>query len=138
MEAAFDYVSNIDNRPEWQDILNSVERDTPFPDRKGASWKDNFMIMGIHQSASMSYIEFNHPKSFVETIKTPTSKGRIAIVFNKENNGCSITITSDLEWKGIFKLFSPLMEHVLKTGIQQDLINIKHILESAQLNTLSK
>lgn len=129
-ETAFDYLSNIDNRPEWQDALISIERNSKAPDKKGASWKDNFKSMGMKISASMRYTDFERPNKFIESIEMPTSKGRIDMIINETNNGCSVTVISDLNWKGIFKLFRPIIEKGLKKGIQQDLINIKRILES--------
>lgn len=42
IETVFDYVSNIDNRMEWQVSLVKVERLTPLPDGVGPIGKRHF------------------------------------------------------------------------------------------------
>ena len=131
IEKAFDYVSNVDNRPEWQRPLDAVERVTPAPDKAGTNWREKFRMLGMTNTAHMSYPEFERPTLFVEDANLPMCTGRIDMVFSTDGDGCRLTVVADINWKGLFKLFAPLLAHTFKKMVIQDLGDIKRILESS-------
>ena len=132
IEKAFDYVSNIDNRPEWQLSLDSVDRNTPAPDGKGTYWEENFKIIGMTHRAKMSYTEFDRPNVFVEDADLPLCIGRVDMIFKEVGNGCTLTVVSDVQWKGLFKLLTPMLASSFKKSVHQDLVEIKRMLETKQ------
>lgn len=129
IEEAFDYVSNVDNRPKWQRPLDTVNRVTPAPDHAGTYWTEDFKMLGMTHKAKMSYTKFERPKIFVEKADLPLCTGKINMVFEEESNGgCRLVVESTIKWKGIFKLFTPLLEYSFKRMVTQDLQDIGEIL----------
>ena len=131
IEEAFDYVSNVDNRPEWQRPLDAVERGTPAPDGTGSHWKEKFRMLGMKQTASMRYTDFVRPTLFVEDAELPLCKGKIDMVFEEAERGCTLTVVCDANWRGAYKLLTPLLKRTFSKMVRQDLKDIKTILESS-------
>ncbi len=131
VERAFDYVSNVDNRPEWQRPLDKVNRLTPAPDGACTYWTEDFKMLGMTHVARMSYSAFDRPNVFVEDADLPLCTGRIDMIFKEVDGGCTVTVVSDVNWKGLYKLLTPLLVGTFKKMVLQDLEDIKHILETS-------
>ena len=111
--------------------LESVDRNTPAPDGKGTNWEENFKIIGMTHRAKMSYTDFDRPNVFIEDADLPLCTGRVDMIFKEVENGCTLTVVSDVQWKGLFKLLTPILESSFKKSVVNDLIEIKRLLDAS-------
>ncbi|WP_371170034.1 SRPBCC family protein [Aliiroseovarius sp. 2305UL8-7] len=130
IERAFDYISDVENRPNWQRPLDKVNRGSPAPDGAGTYWTEDFKMLGMTHVARMSYTEFDRPNVFVEDADLPLCTGRIDMIFKEVDGGCTLAVVSDVNWKGIYKFLTPILVRTFKKMVLQDLEDIKRLLES--------
>lgn len=120
IETVFDYVSNVDNRMEWQEALVKVERFTPSPDGVGAHWKETFQYGKKASTADMKYAAFERPHIFTEDITTNNATGVIDVKFAEKGDHTELSVDVTMNWKGRFRLLAPLANSVFKKAITKD------------------
>ena len=130
IETVFDYVSNIDNRMEWQESLVKVERLTPLPDGVGAHWKETFQYGKKASTADMRYAAFERPHIFTEDITTNNATGVIDVKFAEVGNYTELSVFVTMKWRGRFRLLAPLANSVFKKAITKDFGDINTKLKS--------
>lgn len=124
VEQAFDYVSTVDKRAEWQESLVKVERITPLPDEEGTRWRETFMIGKKPHVADMRYLKLSRPNLFVEGIDSPMASGTINMNFSKLSERSLLTLEATMRWKGFYKILGPLLDLGFKRAIKKDFADI--------------
>ena len=120
IESVFDYVSNVDNRMEWQEALIKVERFTPLPDGVGTHWKETFLYGKKPSTADMRYAAFERPHIFTEDIVTDKATGIIDVKFAEKGKYTELSVDVTMKWKGGFRLLAPLLNSMFKKAIAKD------------------
>lgn len=130
IETVFDYVSNVDNRMEWQEALIKVERLTPPPDGVGTHWKETFLYGKKPQTADMRYAAFERPHIFTEDIATDKATGVIDVKFAEKGPHTQLSVDVTMNWKGTFRLLAPLLNKMFKGAITKDFGDINDKLKT--------
>lgn len=130
IETVFDYVSDVDNRMEWQEALKKVERLTPKPDGVGTHWKETFIYGKKPQIADMRYAAFERPHIFTEDIATDKATGVIDVKFAEKGKQTELSVDVTMNWKGGLRLLAPLLNSMFKKAIAKDFGDINKKLKA--------
>ena len=130
IETVFDYVSDVDNRMQWQEALKKVERLTPKPDGVGTHWKETFLYGKKPSTADMRYAAFERPHIFTEDIVTDKATGIIDVKFAEKGEHTELSVDVTMKWKGGLRLLAPLLNSMFKKAITKDFGDINSIVKN--------
>jgi uncharacterized protein YndB with AHSA1/START domain len=128
IEEVFEYLTNVDNAPEWSVEIVEVTRDGPF--RLGATGKDVRMMGKKQVSMPWTVTEFAPPRRMVLEYTEPFAFSA-AFLFEATSLGTTqVTCTSQMNPTGRWRLLSPIMKREAAKTDRIQFENAKQILEN--------
>jgi uncharacterized membrane protein len=125
VEVAFDYLADPRNRPEWQSSLRSVELlDTGVP-RSGLRWVD-VTALGLRPRLEITALE--RPEVWVEAGVWRGIRARLALWFEPQPEGCTVTVTVRVKGRGLWRPVGPLVTVAAALAVPRDLRRAARIL----------
>ena len=127
----FAYLSNFENNPLWQGGMKSAKITSPEPFGVGSTYDQVATFLGREIITSFKVIAYE-PNRMVKATSTASS---FPITFMRavepiEAGTTRVTAVIEGDASGFYKLFTPLMDWMVKRSIEKDYANLKRILES--------
>ena len=128
-DLVFAYVSDGSNIPTWKKGLVEVQRITPDPTGVGTIDVHVSEFMGRKDEVEheITAYELNHYVEF-RTVSGPFPSSGI-FTFADDDVGTRVTVISEAEPSGIYRLLAPLMVWIAKKQLKRDLNFLKEALE---------
>jgi ligand-binding SRPBCC domain-containing protein len=129
-EKVFAYTTDAKSWSKWQSVIPKAEQTSPGPVGVGTAFKGVSHIMGVSMKWTSQATEYAQNKIFGKVI---TSAGMIIKQHNTYDptaGGVKFTISYDIQVRGVFKLFSPMLVSTMRKELTKSLGNLKSVLEA--------
>lgn len=131
-EVVFDYVTDLEREPEWNNKLKAVQPLTDGPLRAGSRYQARFDTVG---DSVIEYLRFDRPTLWA----TRSSGRRLDVRFvgevTPEPFGCRVSLQTELLPHGVLRLVKPVLNRVMRTSWDRHLKVIKSTLEADPLTS---
>lgn len=129
-EQVWAYVTNFEKSSEWNPATLEMRLTSDPPVRKGSAyvWVGQFLGRRIETNAEVTAFEPN--REFAYKIVSGPFPGTASTTLEAANGGTRVTLTSEADMGGFFKLAEPVMAAMSKRQLEGMLANLKDILEA--------
>jgi len=110
----FDYLSRFSLAAQWDPGVAEARQVTPDPVGLGSQFELVTVFMGNRTKLTYEVVEFERPNRVVLAADTSTVHSLDTVTFDASPGGTLITYDALLEFKGIFRLFTPLLALAFK------------------------
>ena len=131
VEEVWDFLSNFENTTRWSRGVLEARQTSEGPLGVGSTLQTVVRAFGRRRTADYLVTEYepNHAFAFTVTSAPMTSRARYSI--EPAEAGTRLTASGEAEATGLFKLLAPIVVRTLKRHSQDDLNNLKRILEAS-------
>jgi uncharacterized protein YndB with AHSA1/START domain len=130
VDAVFDYLSDPDNRPQWQSSLQAIERVDEGPPRLGTRWREAPPLLGTFD---MEIVEFETNRRWAEQLSGRSAVGRVTLEFSSEgSDGTTLRVRGEIQLRGPYRLGEPLVARLLPRLMRRDLLSVDQLLAGAR------
>jgi carbon monoxide dehydrogenase subunit G len=132
-QEVFDVITDPPKSTQWQSGVQSAEWTTDGPTGVGSTFKSRNRLLGRDLESELMVTEWDPPR----LVKIKTGSGPIPVEFrNKvesQGDGTLLTLKAQAEVGGFFKLAEGLAGKQIEKQVENDLNNLKLLMESKQL-----
>lgn len=104
-EEAFDYMADLRNYPDWDPGVSSAEMVGAGDVEKGST----FDLVASGTKLRYVLVEFDRPNRVVAEANSSRLRSYDVIDIRPVEGGCTITYDATVEFKGVFKVFNPVL-----------------------------
>jgi uncharacterized membrane protein len=130
MDEVFDYVGEIDNLPTWRGPIVEAKQTSPGPAGAGMTGWVKAKFLGRQMEMPTEITAWDPPRS----LSAKNTGGPVDLAFHytfqPEGEGTRLTMVTEGEPGGFFKLAAPVVEQVAHRQSQSDLETLKTLLEN--------
>jgi uncharacterized membrane protein len=126
----FDYISDLQNGPEWQSGLVEVQRITAGPLGVGTRFSSVRKFMSLKLEAEIEFTTYEPNKEIDFKSISGSSPFVQTFLFEPVSDGTKVTSRLELQTGGLMGLAEPLIASSVKREIDADLHHMKCILET--------
>ena len=129
-DKVFAYTTDAKSWSKWQSIIPEAEQTSQGSVGVGTAFKGISRLMGLSMKWTAKVTEYEPIRHFSKNI---TSAGMIVKQHNTYDpieGGVRFTIAYDLEVRGLFKMFSPMLVSSMRKELKKSLGNLKGLLET--------
>jgi uncharacterized membrane protein len=130
IEEVFDYISNLENGPEWQSGLEEVRCITNGPLGVGTHFTSVRKFMGRKLESEIELTTFELNKEIAFKTSSGASPFEQSIFFETTAEGTKITSVLEMQTGGLMGLAEPLIASGVKREFEVDFNKLKEMLES--------
>lgn len=131
IEDVFEYVSDPLNFPNWNSAVQAVRRTSGLADDVGSRYAMERRLPNGRAHNELEIVVHERPRDFaIRTTSGPTPflyRYRLAA----EDGDTVIHLDADVELAGIASLLAPLTSRAVKRGVDDNLAELKKILETS-------
>ena len=125
VEAAFDYLVDPRNRPQWQSSLRRVELlDAPDP-HAGQRWTD---ITAVGARPAMETVRLDRPAVWAERGRWRGIDATLTLLFTSRGSSCLVSAHVEVTGRGIAKPLGPVLTRAASLAVPRDLLRAARIL----------
>ena len=128
IEEVFEYLTNLDNAPEWSVEVVDVRHDGPL--QVGATGQDVRMMGKKQVTMPWTVTEFTPPHRMVLDYTEPFPINAAFLFASTPSGGTRVTCNTEMKPTGRWKLMSPLMAREGAKTDRTQFEKVKRILES--------
>jgi hypothetical protein len=130
LENVFEHISNPDQIKNWVSNLVELRNYTP-PISVGTTYDMITKSMGQETLTTSKVLTYDVPKKFAVSADSSSVIGTFTHSCQALTDGVEVTIHWDMEMSGlIMNLFAPIAKYQMNKLIQEDLNNIKTLVEA--------
>jgi uncharacterized membrane protein len=126
----FEFVSNIENLPQWAGPVLEAKQTSDGAVGVGATQTQVAQFLGRKIETSQEVTEYEPNKKF----STKTTSGplpmEIHYILEPAAEGTKVTLEGNVDAGGFFKVAEPLVARMLKRQTESDAANLKDLLEA--------
>jgi uncharacterized membrane protein len=126
----FEFVSNIENLPQWAGPVLEAKQTSDGAVGVGATQTQVAQFLGRKIETSQEVTEYEPNKKF----STKTTSGplpmEIHYILEPAAEGTKVTLEGNVDAGGFFKVAEPLVARMLKTQTESDAANLNDLLEA--------
>lgn len=130
VEEVFAYETDFDRVPEWQSGTLEMKMTSEGPLRAGATYRFVGQGLGKHIETHCEITEFEQNKKWCYKILSGPVAGTGCTSYEPVAGGTKITVVSETDLKGFFKLAEAVVARMARRQVEADLRNLKDILEA--------
>jgi carbon monoxide dehydrogenase subunit G len=130
VEEVWTFISNFENTTRWSRGVLEARQTSDGPLGVGSTLQTVVKAFGRRRTADYLVTEYkpNHAFAFKVTSGPMTSRARYSV--EPVGTGTRLTASGEAEATGLYKLLAPLLVRILKRHSQDDLANVKRILDA--------
>ena len=128
-EDVFEYVSDVENNPEWRTAVIETRWLDPGPTKPGRRGEQTSRILGRRYTVTAEVVEWNPPREVSWATTAGAADVRTSCRIEADGDGCIFTLDSEGEFTGAWRLLTPLAAAVLRRQSRADVERLRHILE---------
>ena len=130
VEEVWDFISNFENTTRWSRGVLEARQTSDGPLGTGSTLQTVVKVFGRRRTAHYLVTEYepNHAFAFEVTSGPMTSRARYSV--EPAGAGTRLTASGEAQATGLYKLLAPVLVRTLERHSQDDLTNVKRILEA--------
>jgi uncharacterized protein YndB with AHSA1/START domain len=132
VDEVFAVISDLSNNPRWISAVNETTQTSDGPIGVGTTWHSVGKFLGRRLESDTEYTEFDPDHRFTFEATTPFPM-TVTFRFESVAEGTRVEQVVDAEPGGFFKLVGPLLVTAAKRQFQNDLDNLRDLLEADAL-----
>ena len=127
------FISNFENTTRWSRGVLEARQTSEGPMGVGSTLQTVVRAFGRRRTASYLVTEYepNTAFAFEVTSGVMTSKARFSVEPGEAEAGTRLTASGEVDAVGPYKLLAPILVRTLKRHSEDDLANLKRILEAS-------
>jgi carbon monoxide dehydrogenase subunit G len=127
------FISNFENTTRWSRGVLEARQTSEGPMGVGSTLQTVVRAFGRRRTASYLVTEYepNTAFAFEVTSGVMTSKARFSVEPAEAEAGTRLTASGEVDAVGPYKLLAPILVRTLKRHSEDDLANLKRILEAS-------
>ena len=131
VEEVWHFISNFENATRWSRGVLEARQTSDGPLGAGSTLQTVVKAFGRRRTADYLVTEYepNHAFAFEVTAGPMTSRARYSV--EPAGAGTRLTASGGAQATGLYKLLGPVLVHTLERHSQDDLSNLKRILEAS-------
>jgi carbon monoxide dehydrogenase subunit G len=131
VEAVWDFIGDFENTTRWSRGVLEARQTSDGPLGVGSTLQTVVTAFGRRRTADYLVTEYepNHGFAFEVTSGPMTSRARYSV--EPAGAGTRLTASGEAEVTGLYRLLAPILVRTLKRHSQDDLTNVKRILEAS-------
>ncbi len=130
IQEVFAYLTRFEHLPEWQKMITKVTPIDNQPPEAGMEFKVETLVLGRNLEGVVKVTRFDPPNGFSYTTIAGPSDIKADISIKPAGTGSSVGIQVQAQPAGIFKLAENVFKQKMTEQMQQNLQNLKTILEN--------
>jgi uncharacterized protein YndB with AHSA1/START domain len=132
VEEVFAVISDASKDERWISSVSETTQTSDGPIGEGTTWHSVSKFLGRRMEMDITYTEFepNRRLAFDMTGPFPVT---MAFTFEPESDGTRVEQVVDAEPGGFFKIVGPLLVAAAKRQFQNDLDNLRDLMEADAL-----
>jgi uncharacterized protein YndB with AHSA1/START domain len=130
LEEVFEFVTNIDNLPQWSGAVVDAKQTSAGPLGVGTTQTRVIQFMGQRAENSHEVTEYEPNKIY--SVKSTSGPLPMAerLTFDAINAGVRISVVGEVEAGGFLKLAGPIASRMAKRQLGADFSSLKKLLEA--------
>ena len=132
IEEVFAVMSDSSKNAKWVSGASETTKTSDGPIGVGTTWHGVGKFLGRRLETDIAYTEFARNRKFALEMTTPFPT-TIAFTFESVAGGTRVNQVVDAEPGGFFKLAGPLLVAAAKRQFQNDLDNLRDLMEGGAL-----
>ena len=133
VEDVFAVLSNVENNPKWSSVALEAEQTSPGPIGVGTTARFVGKFLGRRIESESEVTEFEPNRKYSWKSKSGPFPIKASTTFEQIEGGTRVNTTAEAEPGGFFKLAEPLMMSMGKRQFQNDLDNLRDLMEADAL-----
>jgi len=127
----WDFISNFENTTRWSRGVLEARQTSDGPLGVGSTLQTVVKAFGRRRTADYLVTEYqpNHAFAFKVTSGPMSSRARYSL--EPAGAGTRLTASGEVEAAGLYKLLAPILVRIVKRHSEDDLANLKRILEAS-------
>jgi len=134
IEEVFAVLSDLSNNPKWASgSVETPKKTSDGPIGVGTTWHTVDKFLGRRIESDAEYTEFEANRKIAATSKSGPFPVEFAMTLEPVPGGTRVSQVIEAEPGGFFKLAEPLLVTIAKRQFQNDLDNLKDLMEAHAL-----
>jgi carbon monoxide dehydrogenase subunit G len=127
----WDFISDFENTTRWSKGVLEARRTSGGPLGVGSTLQTVVRAFGRRRTASYLVTEYEPDRAFAFEVSSGAMTSRARYSVEPAGAGTRLTASGEAEVTGLYRLLTPLLVRILKRHSQDDLANLKRILEAS-------
>ena len=133
VEEVFAFVSNYENLPKWNSLSSEVKKTSEGPIGVGTTYRTVVKFLGQRIEGETEVTEYEPNRSCAHKAKSGPFPVENRLTFERVEGGTRVSLMTEGEPGGFFKLAEPLLVSMLKRQFEGDFANLKDLMEANAL-----
>jgi uncharacterized protein YndB with AHSA1/START domain len=133
LEEVFAVLSNVENNPKWASAFLEAKKTSDGPIGVGTTWRGVGKVLGQRIETELECTEYEPNRKSAQKSKSKPFPSEVRQTFEPVEGGTRVGVVLQAEPGGFFKLAEPLVNSMLKRGIETDLASLKDMMEAHAL-----
>jgi carbon monoxide dehydrogenase subunit G len=126
----WDFISNFENTTRWSRGVLEARQTSDGPLGAGATLQTVVKAFGRRRTADYLVTEYEPNRAFAFKVTSGPLSSRARYCVEPAGAGTRLTASGEAEATGPYRLLAPILVRILKRHSQDDLANLKRILEA--------
>jgi carbon monoxide dehydrogenase subunit G len=129
----WDFISNFENTTRWSRGVLEARQTSDGPLGIGSTLQMVVKAFGRRRTADYLVTEYEPNQAFAFKVTSGPMTSRARYSVEPAGAGTRLTASGEAEARarGLYKLLAPILVRILKRHSQDDLANVKHLLEAS-------
>ena len=129
-EDVYAHTTTVDTMPQWRGEISEAEQLTAGPVAVGTRIRAGGKVLGRSIGLLIEVTELEPGVRFGYRPVSGPLRTHNVYTFEAEPGGTLVTLTDEIELRGIFGLFEPLMGHMVRRQYEANLGRLKSTMEA--------
>jgi carbon monoxide dehydrogenase subunit G len=125
------FISNFENTTRWSRGVLEARRTSDGPLGVGSTLETVVRAFGRRRTADYLVTEYEPNRAFAFEVTSGPMTSRARYSVEPAGAGTRLTAAGEAEVTGVYRLLAPLLVRTIKRHSQDDLANVKRILEAS-------
>jgi carbon monoxide dehydrogenase subunit G len=131
LQEVWDFIGDFENTTRWSRGVLEARQTSDGPLGVGSTLQTVVKAFGRRRTADYLVTEYKPNRAFAFQVTSGPMASRARYSVEPAGAGTRLTASGEAEATGLYKLLAPMLVHTLKRHSQDDLTNVKRILEAS-------
>jgi carbon monoxide dehydrogenase subunit G len=131
VEEVWEFISNFENTTRWSRGVLEARQTSGGPLGVGSTLRTVVKAFGRRRTADYLVTEYEPNRAFAFEVTSGPMTSRARFLVEPAGAGTRLTASGEAEATGPYQLLAPILVRTLKRHSQDDLANVKRILEAS-------
>jgi uncharacterized membrane protein len=131
IEEVFDFVTNIENLPQWAGPVQEAQQTSEGPLGVGTTQSQVAQFLGRKVETSQEVTEYEPNTRFSTKSTSGPLPMEIHYVLEPSGEGTRVSLEGNVDAGGFFKVAEPIVARMLQRQTTSDAANLKELMEAS-------